>query len=40
MLVGSTTDSVDNAISMCQLFIELQNVSPYQHDLVSMGKSN
>lgn len=40
MLAGSTADSVDNAIGTCQLAIELQNVSPYQHDLLSMGKSN
>lgn len=40
MLAGSPADSVDNAISGCQLAIELQNVAPYQHDLLSIGKSN
>lgn len=40
MLAGSTADSADNAIGTCQLAIELQNVSPHQHDLLSIGKSN
>lgn len=40
MLASSTADSVDNAISTCQLAIELQNVPLYQRDLLSMGKSN
>lgn len=40
MLAGSTADSVDNAIGTCQPAIELQNVSLYQRDLLSIGKSN